>query len=105
MINRRRAPSSQLSSEKKLGGHKREEIFANIIGAEVKKGIQKTDVEDQLGNKYSVKSGKKWQIFLYTYNRISDSSFLNILLPCLDAFPNDSSQYFKDREECISFTK
>ena len=54
MINRRRAPSSQLSSEKKLGGHKREEIFANIIGAEVKKGIQKTDVEDQLGNKNSV---------------------------------------------------
>ena len=102
MINRRRAPSSMISSEKKLGGHKKEEIFANIIGAEVVKGTHKTDIIDKKGKKYSVKSGKKWQIFLYSYNRISKSSFLKILLPCLDSFPKDSSRYFKDREECIS---
>jgi len=102
-INRRRAPSTEISREKKLGGHQREDDYALLIGGKVIKGVQKGDVEDQNEELHSVKSGKKWQVFLYGYNRISSSKHLNILLPCLDAFPIDSSQYFKDREKCIAF--
>ena len=62
-INRRRAASSEISSEKKLGGHRNEDEFASLIGGGVIKGTQKGDVEDKDGLLYSVKSGKKWQIF------------------------------------------
>ena len=63
-INRRRAPSSSTSSEKKLGGHSREEIFAGYIGGSVINGTQKADVKDKSGNLYSVKSGKKFSTYL-----------------------------------------
>ena len=102
-INRRRAPSSSTSSEKKLGGHSREEAFADHINGLVIKGTQKADVKDQLGNHYSVKSGKKWQIFLYSYNRISTSNHLKILQHCLDCFTDDTESYFKDRIKCIAY--
>lgn len=102
-INRRRAPSSSTSSEKKLGGHSREEAFADYINGSVIKGTQKADVKDVLGNHYSVKSGKKWQIFLYSYNRISASNQLKILQHCLDCFTNDTESYFKDRIKCIAY--
>lgn len=102
-INRRRAPSSQISSDKKLSGHKQEEIYAALIGGEVIHGTQKGDVKDKNGNLHSVKSGRKWQVFLYGHSRISTSLHLNILQTCLEAFPEDSKQYFKDRVECISY--
>ena len=103
IINRRRAPSTATSSEKKLGGHSREEAFADFINGSVIKGTQKADVKDQLGNLYSVKSGKKWQIFLYSYNRISASNHLKILQDCLDCFTDDTERYFKDRVKCIAY--
>ena len=102
-INRRRAPSSEISSEKKLGGHQRERIYATLIGGERLGGTQKGDVKDKNGNLHSVKSGKKWQVFLYVYNRISKSNYLNILLPCQKAFPEDYEQYSEDRTKCIAF--
>ncbi len=102
-INRRRAPSSEISREKKLSGHLREDDYATLIGGETISGTQKGDVKDKKGNLYSVKSGKKWQVFLYGYDRISSSSHLNILQPCLDAFTKDPEQYFKDRIKCIEF--
>jgi hypothetical protein len=102
-INRRRAPSSQISREKKLAGHLREGDYAKLIGGDTISGTQKGDVLDKKGNLYSVKSGKKWQVFLYAYDRISDSRHLKILQPCLDAFTKDSQQYFKDRIKCIEF--
>jgi hypothetical protein len=102
-INRRRAASSAISSAKKLGGHKNEDIYASLIEGHVIKGTQKGDVSDQKDFLYSVKSGKKWQIFLYGHDRISQSSFLNILEPCLNAFPADSEKYFQDRVKCIEF--
>jgi len=101
-INRRRAPSSKISSEKKKDGHKNEAIFASLIKGEVIKGTQKGDVKDSFNNSYSVKGGKKWQIFLYTRKRIEDSIYLNILKPCIDSFPNDYEKYLKDRITCIS---
>ena len=102
-INRRRAPSSEISSEKKLSGHHREFNYATLIGGEVLRGTQKGDVKDKNGNLHSVKSGKKWQVFLYAYSRISASRHLNILKPCLDAFPEDYEQYLFGREKCIAF--
>jgi len=102
-INRRRAPSSEISSEKKLGGHEKEREYAGLIGGVVIKGTQKADIKDKNGKLHSVKSGKKWQVFLYAYNRIAASKYLNILLPCQDAFPEDVNQYFEDRTKCIGF--
>lgn len=102
-INRRRAPSRKISSEKKRLGHNNEEIFAKLIKGSVKKGTQKGDVIDKHKIVYSVKSGKKWQIFLYTLNRISQSPNLSILKPCLESFPDDYDLYEKDRINCISF--
>jgi len=102
-INRRRAPSSQISSFKKQEGHRNEEIYANLIAGKVITGTGKTDVVDNGGRKHSVKSGKKWQIFLYGQERISNSKFLKILEPCLKAFPEDSGDYFNDRVRCIEF--
>jgi hypothetical protein len=102
-INRRRAPSSRISSEKKLEGHANEKSYAALIDAETIQGTQKSDVIDKYGNRHSVKSGKKWQVFLYGHERISKSLYLNALLPCLDAFTEDSELYFGDRIKCIEF--
>jgi len=102
-INRRRAPSSSISSEKKLGGHSREEIFAGHIGGSVITGIQKADVKDKSGNLYSVKSGKKWQLFLYSFKRISKSEHLKVLQDCLESFTSDTKKYFEDRVRCIEY--
>lgn len=102
-INRRRAPSSLVSSTKKLAGHANEVEFASFINGITMAGTGKTDVVDNSGLRYSVKSGKKWQIFLYSYDRINSSKTLRILKPCLDAFPEDYEKYRKDRELCIEF--
>ena len=102
-INRRRAPSSQISSEKKIKGHQREVEYANLIRGSVIKGVQKGDVCDLNNHLHSVKSGKKWQIFLYGYNRINESQYLNTLHSSLEAFPDDYDLYEKDRIKCLGF--
>lgn len=102
-INRRRAPSSETSREKKLGGHENESIYAQLIEAEVVKGTNKTDVIDLQGRRHSVKSGLKWQIFLYSHDRIASSKYLKILLPCVDAFPENWDKYDRDRTICIAY--
>lgn len=102
-INRRRAPSSQISWEKKMEGHLREGDYAELIGGKTISGTQKGDVKDKAGNLHSVKSGKKWQVFLYSSKRISECLYLNILQPCLDSFIKDSDKYFEDRIKCIAF--
>lgn len=51
---------------------------------------------------HSVKSGRKWQVFLYGYKTIAASNYLNVLQPCLDAFTPGPEQYFKDRTKCIA---
>jgi len=103
MINRRRAPSSEISSEKKLSGHLREGQYAELIEGKTISGTGKGDVIDKNGNLHSVKSGKKWQVFLYSHNRISESRYLNIFKPCLEAFPENYEQYLADRERCIEY--
>ena len=103
MVNRRRAPSSQTSSLKKRIGHKVEEVFAKLIDGKVIKGSQKGDVSNSDGKLFSVKNGKKWQVFLYSYNRILKSLYLKVLTPCLDAFPEDWDLYNSDRTKCKEF--
>ena len=86
-----------------MDGHVNEDDFANLIGGETLGGTQKSDVRDSNGLLHSVKSGKKWQVFLYGYERISKSKFLKVLKPCLDAFGINSEEYFTDRIKCIEF--
>jgi hypothetical protein len=102
-INRRRAPSSQISHDKKMEGHQAESEYARLIGAQTISGTGKSDVEDLNGSFHSVKSGKKWQVFLYGHDRISNSEHLKILEPSLNAFTEDAEKYFEDRIKCISF--
>lgn len=102
-INRRRAASSKISRDKKLGGHKNEEMYASLIEGEVIKGVQKGDVKDSKGLLHSVKSGKKWQVFLYGRERIASSKYLNILESSLNAFPLTPEIYFIDRTRCIEY--
>ncbi len=102
-VKKRRAASSETSREKKLGGHQNEQDFADLIGGQRIVGTKKGDVNDPQGRKYSVKSGKKWQIFLYSYERILKSNFLNVLTPCLEAFTTDAELYFVDREICLRY--
>jgi uncharacterized protein (DUF1697 family) len=103
VINRRRAASSAISRAKKIDGHINEGSYAEYIGGQTISGTQKSDVEDKLGYKHSVKSGKKWQVFLYSHSRISSSQNLNILEPCLDAFTEDPEAYFRDRIACVEY--
>lgn len=102
-INRRRAASSEVSRSKKLGGHLREREYADFIGATRIPGTSKGDVRDAQARLHSVKSGRKWQVFLYGYKTIATSKYLNVLQPCLDAFTPEPEQYFEDRKECIAF--
>jgi hypothetical protein len=102
-INRRRAPSSTISRAKKLDGHANEDDYAHLIGGKTLGGTQKSDVRDSSGLLHSVKSGKKWQVFLYGYERISNSKSLKVLKPCLDAFSTNPEDYFVDRIKCIEF--
>jgi hypothetical protein len=97
-----RGSSSAHASAIKEAGHKRESEFAQLIGGDAQPGTGKTDVIDQAQNTYSVKSGKKWQIFLYSLSKIEESTELKFLLPCLNAFPQEAESYFRDRDECLS---
>ena len=65
MARKKRAMPPKVASDKKTGGHDNECHFANLIMGKVVGGktTEKTDVIDSEGNTYSVKGGKKWQIF------------------------------------------
>ena len=102
-INRRRAPSSDISREKKIKGHQIEEIYSSYINGSVISGTKKTDVIDINSNHHSVKSGKKWQIFLYSYETICSSKYLNLFKGSLESFTNEYHKYLVDREKCIGF--
>ena len=89
--------------KKKRKGHKNEDIFASLINGQVIKGTKKADVKDRNKKLHSVKSGKKWQIFLYSCSRISQSLNLNILRYSQESFPSNFKSYLRDREKCIAF--
>jgi hypothetical protein len=101
----KRAMSSKAASYKKRSGHVNEQHFAYLIEGDVVGGrTDKTDVIDQAYNTYSVKGGEWWQIFLYGRDRfVTNTEFreignvANLLIDCIDAFPEDRSDYLKDK--------
>lgn len=98
--------SSAKASTKKIGGHKNESVFAELIGGELYEGLptDKPDVVDVNGDNHSVKSGKFWQIFLYGRERfVSNTNFNEIgnlcplFINCLDALPDTYDEYVADK--------
>jgi hypothetical protein len=74
--------TTEQAIEKKKIGHSFEKIFANLIKGYVVKGNGKTDVKDEYGNTYSLKTGKKTQWLLITEKSIcNEFDKYNIPLP------------------------
>lgn len=101
---KRRAMTSENASRVRQQGHDAEAEFAQLIGGKVNVyGIgRKKDVIDQQNNLHSVKSGdKKWQIFLYSYQRLTNDNIDfpvgDLLLKCLKCFPASREGYVKDK--------
>lgn len=102
---RKKAMSSEQASDVKRYGHVNERDFAKLIGGQVVgKKIDKKDVEDRQGNNHSVKGGEWWQIFLYSRDRfVTNTEFQSmgnvaeLMITCLDAFPEDRSDYESDK--------
>ena len=101
----KRAMSSKAASYKKRSGHVNEQHFAYLIdGDVVGDRTDKTDVIDQESNTYTVKGGEWWQIFLYGRDRfVTNTEFreignvANLLIECIDAFPEDRSDYLESK--------
>ena len=101
----KRAMSPKAASYKKRSGHLNERHFAYLIkGDVVGDRTDKTDVIDQAYNTYSVKGGEWWQIFLYGRDRfVTNTEFreignvANLLIDCIDAFPEDRSDYLENK--------
>ena len=88
--------TSEQASLKKVAGHINEEDFATLIRGSVNQVDQqsKQDVHDKFGKRYSVKSGKKWQIFMYAKSRLEDNTTLRgisnlsaLLINCINTLP------------------
>jgi len=102
---RKRAMSSQSAAYKKKRGHINEHHFASLIEGKVI-DFGKTDVLDNEGNTYSVKSSQWWQIFLYSKERfLKNTEFLGIgnitksIVNCLDVFPDNLEEYKLNRNK------
>lgn len=104
---RRRAMTSEQASRKKISGHVNEYHFAELIGGAVNSGSQteKKDVIDQQHRSHSVKSGMWWQIFLYGKSRFltntifrSIGDLAELMIRCIDAFPEDRNDYLVDKQ-------
>lgn len=103
----RRAMSEDKARLVKLAGHRNEAQFAALIGGQVNRGdhVAKKDVIDAQHNWHSVKAGGYWQIFLYRRDRFLTNTLLrgidgiaDIMLACLDAYPDDHSDYLADKK-------
>ncbi len=104
MFKRKRAMTTEAASIKKRTGHINERVFAELIEGNVISGRGKTDVIDQEGNRYSVKGAEWWQIFMYTKSRfLENTEFIemgnvaDLLIDCLNAFPETRTEYVADR--------
>jgi len=107
-IRKSRASSSKDAREYRQRGYDDALEFAKLIGMEkdyINDLKAKKDVIDPSGDTHSVKGGvKKWQIFLYGRGRFeSDITFRvmngigEILIECIDAFPESFSEYKRDK--------
>lgn len=99
--------TSEQASLKKISGHINEYDFADLIGGAVNLGspTDKKDVIDQQHRFHSVKGGTWWQIFLYAKSRLLSNTMFwglgnlaEIMIQCIDAFPDDRSDYLADKQ-------
>jgi hypothetical protein len=110
-----RGSSSSHARAYKAAGHVNEDDFGAIVGGS-NEGLNpqgKTDWKDDSGRTYSVKRGhgcKKWQIFLYGYDRVvGDTEFRTLgnvgklLGKALNCFPSDYSKYLEDKNKVKKF--
>lgn len=105
-----RGSSSAQASAYKKQGHADEITFSRLIGGVVKTEDHtgKTDVIGPDNKTYTVKGAqKKWQIFLYGYERLkTDEDFKNmdgigqLFLASLDCFPVEYEKYHQDKKVC-----
>lgn len=105
-----RGSSSEQASAYKKQGHADEIAFSKLIGGivQTEDHTGKTDVIGPDNKSYTVKGAqKKWQIFLYGYERLkTDSDFKNmdgigqLFLASLDCFPSDYETYLDDKKVC-----
>ncbi len=107
-MGRRRAMTAEQAREVRRRGHEDARLFAEKlgIGKEFRSDPQaKKDIIDSEGHSYSVKSGqKKWQIFLYGKKRFTEdyvfqgmNGVAQILIDCINSFPEDRREYLKDK--------
>lgn len=98
---------SSEASTKKISGHLNEYDYAKLIGGEVNKGGQtsKKDVVDSNHGTHSVKSGRKWQIFLYGKSRFETDIVLkgignvsSLMIDCIDAVPPTRQEREENKE-------
>lgn len=105
---KRRASSSEAASAYKRKGHADARQFALAIGMsdDYQNDMKaKKDVIDPDGDAHSVKGGKKkWQVFLYGYNRFQQdvafggmNGMSDLLCKCIEAFPSTFSEYQADK--------
>ena len=96
-----RGMSSEKAREVRAEGISAEKEFADLIGGKTHGSGKKKDVIDKRGDIHSVKSGeKKWQIFLYGYQRILnelDFAGAKFILECLNSFPENREEYLKNK--------
>ena len=98
----KRAMSPERAREVKRAGHFKEEVFARLINGHTNtdSNTSKADVIDGSNRKYSVKSGKFWQVFLYGGERLeSNTGWKNVgdlsdaMTACLNVFPEKFEDY------------
>ncbi|MDD9867982.1 MAG: hypothetical protein OXU73_01465 [Candidatus Campbellbacteria bacterium] len=105
---KKRAMSSDSARNVRKEGHNKARLFATKIGLneDYQNNPQaKKDVIDKSGDAHSVKSGKWWQIFLYSRNRM-DSDYIfqtmdgigDIVIKILDVFPSKRKDYEKNKK-------
>lgn len=110
MSDGHRGSSSAQASAYKKQGHADEVAFSKLIGGHVQTEDHtgKTDVIGPDSKTYTVKGAqKKWQIFLYGYERLrTDDDFKNmdgigqLFLDSLDCFPAEYDTYLQDKTAC-----
>jgi len=96
MTNLPKGMTTEEASLVKIAGHVNENDYALLIDGTVSVAdhVGKKDVMDRQQRMHSVKSGKKWQIFLYSRSRLITNTMLqglgnvaSCLIACLDSQP------------------
>ncbi len=103
--------SSEKASRVKKRGHNKEYLFADLIGGEVIRGINKIDIYGKDKKGYTVKGGSevkgkagtegRWQLFMFGRKRFVDETNFparDLFIEILDSFPTTRQEYDKNPE-------